>query len=182
MAKGRRASTRARYRGKRRKGFVAINFNASLGLAGLADNTVTTVTLLDAALGEDLYVLSIDASWAILNGIDGEGPIAVGFAHSDLIGTEILEALEVELTDPDDIIARERSRRPVRRAGMFREAGTGHLAEVLNGGNLIRTKMRFSVGDGHNLDAWALNRGNANLSGGSQTLEIEGTIFGRWQR
>ncbi len=107
-----------------------------------------------------------------------ENPISVGFSHSDLSVTEVLEALKADLSSPDDIIARERARRPVRRVGNF--AGPD-VNQRLNDGKKIRQKIGFSVGDGFDLDAWFWNRSGAVLATGT-VIDVDGTIYGRWQR
>ncbi len=173
------AATRRRYAKNRRKNFVAIPFDTSLTLLTLANETVLQNGIFGSSLGEDLFVISIDCYWALRGGTTGEVPIGVGFSHSDLTVAEVAECLGAELTDPDDIIQRERARRPVRRAGMFGlGASTG---KELNNGVAVRTKMRMSVGDGHNVNCWARNQFGASLTTGA-IVEVHGTLYGRWQR
>ncbi len=129
-------------------------------------------------MAEDLYVMSVDSTWAMHDNTSDENPISVGIAHNDLSVTEISEALLAEMTDPSDIIARERSRRPVRRVGTF---SGPELNQVLNDGKNIRTKVKFVIGDGHQLAVYAVNRSNATLTTGTQ-IELEGVIYGRWLR
>ncbi len=164
---------------KNRKGFVAIPFNASVALATLADNTVLATNMFGSNYGEDLYIISVDATWHIDALTDGQGPIPVGYSHSDLTVAEIGEALSAELTDPDNIIQKERARRPVRRAGAFQGKVGGN--ETLNDGNLIRTQIKFTVGNDFQLQFWAVNRSGAVLTTGA-TLRINGTLYGRWRR
>ncbi len=147
-------------------------------LATLADNTVLAQNCLGANFGEDIYLLSVDAVATLMEQTVNEGPTTYGFSHSDLSVTEIQENLEAELTDPDDIIARERSRRPVRTSGVFPGIAD---SETVNQGNPKRTKLRFSVGDGHNLNVWVWNNGGGPKTGGSD-LQVNGVIYGRWQR
>ncbi len=164
-------------RGNRRKNFVAIPFAAGLTLSTLADGVVLAGAAL-AAFGEDIFIVSMDLLWTLRGGTAGEGPIIVGVAHGDLTVTEIKEALEAELTDPDDIIAKERARRPVRRVGVFPGLATN---ESLEDGKKIRQKVKFSVGDTHTLNLFAQNNSGGALTGG-QICNISGTIYGRWQR
>ncbi len=167
------------YRRRRNRNFVAIPFSTRLPLSTLADGTVLKGDVLGSDLGEDLYIVSIDAQIAIRGATAGEGPILVGFAHDDLSVAEINEALEAELTDPDDIIAKERARRPVRKTGLFSVINAN---EVLNDGKAVRTKCRWSEGDGnHRIALWARNQSGATLSTGA-ILEWFGTVYGRWQR
>jgi len=129
-------------------------------------------------LGEDLFIISIDGWWAIRGMTAAEGPIIVGYNHGDLTDAEIAEFLSVNVTDPDDIIANERRRRPVRKAGQF---GVISPNEVLNHGEPLRTPMKFSIGDGHTFDIWARNESGGTLTTGG-VVEIHGNIYGRWQR
>ncbi len=161
--------------GGRRRGFVALPYNAVLALSTLGDGIVLTVTPIVTT--EDLFVISVDCNWSIRSQTPGEGPLSVGVAHADLTVGEIAEALDASMVNPDDIIARERSRRPVRRAGVF----PGLLAEeVIADGRAVRTRCKFSVGQ-NGLAHYVQNRSGGALSGGA-VLVCDGTIYGRWQR
>lgn len=164
---------------KNRRNFVAIPYNGTLTLGTLADNVVAIAALLSSVLGEDLYIISVDIYVSFRDTTGGEILLIVGLAHGDLTVTEILENLDAELTDPDDIIAKERARRPVRRFGVFNQVGAPE--QGLNDGKKIRVPIRFSVGDGFNLNVFVVNRTGAALTTGG-FLEFSGTIFGRWQR
>jgi len=145
-----------------------------MSLLTLADATVLLQACM-GAFGEDIYIVSVDCLFNIRDLTVGEGPIVVGLAHGDLSVTEVKEALVAELTDPDDIIAREHARRPVRKVGVFSEAG------ALADGRIIRRKILFSIGDAHTLNFFAFNRSGAALTTGA-SISLDATIFGRWQR
>ena len=163
---------------RRDRNFVAIPFTEELPLSTLADDTVLG-TNLTGNFGEDLFVISIDGLWTLQDLTALEEPIEVGFAHNDLSLTEVKEALNAELTDPDDIIQKEHSRRPVRRAGIF--SGVSSVNRSLNNGVKIRTKMLFMIGNDHGVRFWAFNKSGAPLTTGA-VLHVSGTIFGRWHR
>ncbi len=169
--------TKKKRRSKNRRNFVAIPFTENLPLLTLADATVLVKETV-AAFGEDLFIISVDALFTLRDLTTGEIPITVGFSHGDLSPTEVAEALTAELTDPDDIIAKERARRPVRKVASF--AGLASSL-IINDGNKIRQKIIFSVGDGHTFDFFAFNRSGALLTTGA-VLQLDGTIYGRWQR
>lgn len=161
---------------RNKKNFVAIPFSVGVPLGALADLSLVSLPLV--TFGEDIFVISVDMNVAWKGAAGGEGPVELGIDHGDLTNTEVIEALEAELTDPDDIIARERARRPVRRFGfcdMVTQDG------VHNDGRTTRVPVRFSVGDGKALEAFALNRSGGPLTPGV-TMSFNGTIFGRWQR
>lgn len=162
---------------RNRRNFQAIPFNHTLGPTGTSNEGCDTAAII--TFGEDIYVISVDAviSWTDWAGTT-ELPCDVGFAHGDLSATEIAEAVNAEVTDPDDIIARERARRPVRVAGVLAENA---VQGVLNDGEPVRTRLKFSIGDGHSLAFWLINRSGTTLTG-TPLVEITGTIYGRWQR
>ncbi len=161
---------------RRRRNFVTIPFNASLTLGALADETVLSGAAF--TLGEDAYLISADLAIAVSGHSVNEGPYEVGVAHGDLTDAEILEAFNAEVTDPDDIIAKERARRPVRRYGQF----SGQLANESLGDHLpIRKKMKFSLGDGHTFDVWACNRSGSTFTSGI-IIQFSGNLYARWQR
>ncbi len=170
--------TKKKRTGVNRKNFVAIPFSLSAALTTLGDGLILKSNLFDTAFGEDIFVLSIDITALLRDLTTGEVPIEVGFAHGDLSVTEIGEYLDAELTDPDDIIAKERASRPVRRIGTFGRVGT-HLD--LNDGVPLRVPIKFSVGDTFQMLLWVRNQSGAVLTTGS-FLEGFGVLYGRWQR
>ncbi len=155
---------------------MAIPFQTQLPLLTLANGTVLVVAA-TSALGEDLFVISVDSQITIRGLTAGETPIYVGLNHSDYTVAEIAEALDVALTDPNDKIEQERSRRLVRRIGVF--AGPD-VDQHMNQGVSTRTKCLFTVGNDFNLEIFARNQSGAALTTGS-VLEISGTIYGRWR-
>ncbi len=163
-------------RGRKRSGFVAIPFNVQAPLAALADETVVLQDILSAALVRDLYVISIDCAWYMRGHTATEGGFNFGWAHNDLTVAEVSEALNAEMADPGDIIARERARRPVRRAGAF--LGNAIIETVFDG-RQERVRMKFTIGEGHNLAAWFLNRSGGTFTTGT-IVEMNGVIYGRW--
>lgn len=164
-------------RRSRRKGFVAIPFSVSLALLTLADDTVLLGDFVPTLL-EDLFVISVDGEWVLDGMTPGEGPVEVGIAHGDYTDAEVEECLSAELNDPDNLILAERARRKIRRVGSFWVQSAN---EALGDGRTIRTKCRFMVGDGHTLAFFAANRSSAALTTAG-SLNIQGTIYGRWVR
>ena len=162
----------------RRKNFVAIPYTQALALSTLADAIVLTADLLAGSFLEDFFCISLDMMCSLRGLTAGETPIGFGVAHGDLSVTEIAEALSANLLEPDNIIQRERARRPVRRVGTFGEVDSD---QTFNNGNPKRQALRFSVGSGHALVLWVQNRSGATLTTGAQ-VRAEGTLYGRWQR
>ncbi len=163
-------------RRRKRRSLFWIPFETSLSLGTLLNDIVLAAGIL--TFGEDFFVVSVRAAWSWRGATAGEGPIVVGYAHGDLTVTEIAEAIAAEVTDPDDIIAKERARRPVRLVGQMATIDAeGSLAD----GEVRSRAIRFSVGDGHALNIWAQNQSGATLTTGNN-LQITGHILGRWQR
>ncbi len=170
-----------------RSNFVAIPFAGTLALSTLADNAVLTVDL-TGSLGEDLWCVSMDVSAAIRGLTAGQGdPMTLIVAHSDYADSEILEAVDVTLVDPDDKIEQERARRLVRKVGVFQQEGqmddTFTALRMLgrDRGPVVRQKLGWSVGDGFALSIGAWNRSGGSLTSGA-IMDFDGTLFGRWQR
>ena len=167
-------------RKKRGRNFVAIPFSHGLSLLALANNTAEAGPIL--TFGEDIYVISADVACHVRGLTAGEGePLEFGFAHGDLSDIEVEECLGAEVTDPDDIIAKERARRPVRRCSMLIRHGNDDTALAHNSGASVRIKVAFSVGDSHSLNVWVANRSGASLTTGA-VANFTGTLYGRWQR
>ena len=172
-------ATQKRYFAKlRRKNFAPIPFSSANTLLTLASGATLKSNLLAGSFLEDIFVISIDCLWTIRGATTDQGPIVVGYAHGDLSNQEITDSLDANLLEPDNIIQRERSRRPVRRAGVFPLQNDD---EVINNGVPLRTRCKFSVGSGHALVAWARNQGGGALSTGA-VVESQGMLWGRWQR
>ncbi len=170
--------TKKRKTGKNRKNFVAIPFSGQLVLSTLVTDIVILGSMLSSSFAEDIFIISVDCLWAIRGHTAGQTPLEFGIAHGDLTVTEISECLNSELTDPNDIIQRERGRRPVRRVGTF----GGSLADpVYNDGRKMKTTCKFSLSNGNSLNAYLLNNSGVTLTTGA-VLEFSGTIYGRWQR
>ncbi len=164
-----------RRRRGRRRGIVALPFSTTIALAD-ASSGVAVLQNAIASLGEDFYMVSVDAAWASRGHTQGEGPIQVGFAHGDLTVTEIKEAIESDNSDPNDIIQKERSRRPVRTAGYLRQDVDPAL---IGDGQMQRTRCKFMIGDGKAINVWGSNRSGAQLTTGT-IIHIDGVIYGRW--
>ena len=164
-------------KGKNRKGFVAIPFTGALALAILADETVIKNSIINA-FGEDIYCISLDIALGLRGHTASETPLYFGVCHGDLSNTEVLESIISGLIDPDDIIQKERARRPVRKIGGFQGIGA---EPVFNDGKKYRQVMKFSVGDTHTVDFWVKNQSGAALTTGT-IVEYDGVLYGRWQR
>ncbi len=167
MAKARRRSS-ARFR--------AVPFTIQLATGALAAEAVIKVDCFSSNSTRDSYIMSIDYSAALRDHTAGEGPLEIGFAHSDYTVTEIKEALEAGASfDPGNKVAQEQARRLVRSAGLFSGASA---FDSLYDGRPKRRKIGFLVSQGFNLAFWIKNRDGAALTGGG-IVEIQGTAYMR---
>lgn len=163
-------------RGRSRSRLRWIPVNSNISLTTLGDDTVLKGAF--TAVGRDAYAVVAKGQWAIRDHTANEGPITVGFAHNDLSVTEIEEKLDANASsDPDDIIANEHRKRPVKTSGVFAGNDT---EEVLNLGNDVSTPLRFSVGNGHSVAMWAKNQSGGPLTTGT-VLRFTGLIGYRFK-
>ncbi len=161
---------------KRSGRFAAIPVSGALTLATLADATVLSNSLI-ASLAENFFALSVDLMWVIRGVTAGEGPIQVGVSHGDYSDAEIAENLNSNLADPGDKVEQEQQRRLIRKSGMF-PILSGN--EALADGRAIRTRMKFLINEGKNLDIWAINRSGSALTTGAQ-IRADGVVYGYWR-
>ncbi len=167
QARGGRRSPRGKY--------TAIPFFDTITLTTLAAQTVLLADLLDAQFVNRTFVMSVKALWHLKGLTGSEGPLQFGFAHNDLSVAEVKECLDAEVVDPSNIIAREQARRPVRTVGFFAADSVARIGED----GMIKTPIRFTVGEGHQLAAFVMNRDTDLLTTGA-TIEIAGTMFVKW--
>ncbi len=156
---------------------MAVRFTISVDIGALADGVVQVNSLLPGDLAEDLFAMSVHATWTIRNATAGMGPVEFGYVHDDYTATEVSECILSAVTDPNNLIQVERSRRFVRRVGSFRGFQT---EEEINDGRLMKTKIKWTIHDGHDLGVWLQNQTGATIPG-NPIVEVSGTIWGRWR-
>ncbi|MFQ0997904.1 hypothetical protein [Gilliamella sp. CG33] len=159
----------------RRSRFQVVRVNTNLALLTLADTIVLSADI--TAITQSAYMISADLTWAVRGLTAGEGPIEVGLASADLTDVEIAEALDASPVNESDIIARERTRRPVRHVGVFAGVLT---EETLNDGKKIRSKVKMAMGEGTDLEMYARNESGANLTTGA-VIEVAGKVYLNWR-
>ncbi len=156
--------------------FFAYPIQVDLALGALAAGA--TIAGVMTAFGVTrVQCISADLTWSINNHTSTEGPIRVGLANGNLSVTEINEKLDARPTSQTDIIAMERSRRPVRDSGKF--SGSATTVEVLNDGEPVRTTLKFPLNEGVELVAWARNEDTAAFTTGT-IVHASGTLYMRW--
>ncbi len=165
-----------RKRRGRRRNFFAMKAKTDLALGALGIGATVQQTM--TAFGVTrVWCISGDFVWSLEDGGAAQGPILVGLSSSNLSVTEINENLDARPTSQGDIIAMERSRRPVREVGsmLIDAQGHGQIAD----GRLVRTKLGFWLNEGEELVAWARNEDNAALQAGA-IVHVAGKLYLRW--
>ncbi len=126
-------------------------------------NGVTVIaTGLSAAADGTYRLVSCIGIHSVLALTAGEGPITIGFAHSDYTVTEIKEAIESALSiSVGDKVANERSNRLVRIVGEV-------AAErpMLNDGMPVKTRLNWLIPIGKFVNIFAYNNNSAQLTTG----------------
>ncbi len=161
---------------RKSKRFAAININESLALSTLAQQDLIATPV--SFLTQEHWAISCDLTWTLGGLAAGEGPIYAGLAGPGLTAALIEEAVEANPVDEDDIVANERSKRPVRMIGSF-PGLTGN--EALNDGKAMRTKLRMIGSDDSNVQFWGYNfEAAAPLTTGA-VLRIQGKLYITWR-
>ncbi len=174
-AVGNRSKKHYKPRRKPSKPLTYIPVSGTIVVLAPLSNIVVVGDIL-AGMTEDFWVHAAKLSWTMRGHTAGEGPLIVGIAHGDYSVTEIKENLDVDYTDPEDKINRERAGRLVRRVGQFHGLAA---EEALADGEEILTKCKFVVGNSRSLDGFVMNRSGATLTTGT-IIRFAGTVSGRW--
>ncbi len=142
-------------------------------LGTLASDTALTQTLTGVSVNAYRCV-SVKIAWSIRELTEGEGPLTVGYAHSDYSVTEIKECLESQTAiDQGDKVAQERANRMVRIIGQLGPEGN----ETLNDGLPVSTKLNWLMGIGDSVNAFIFNEDDAaNLTTGAN-VNLSGDMW-----
>ncbi len=148
---------------RRRFNLRRVKLTPSLSLGTLASVTALTTGLTGAADGQ-YRMMSVKGSWSVANMTAGEGPLRVGYAHSDYSVTEIKEAIEAAASiSIGDKIANEQANRLVRTVGVFSGLNTD---ETLNDGKPITTKLNWAIPIGDFVNMFIYNDSGGSLTTG----------------
>ncbi len=150
-------------RPKRRFNLRRVRVTPERTLTTLGSDTALSTAMVGSATSAYRCV-SIKGTWTIQGLTAGEGPITVGFAHSDYSVTEIKECLEANAAiDEGDKVAQEQANRLVRVVGSF--AGAANSA--LNDGRPISTKLNWLITTGSAPNLFVYNEFTAALTTGA---------------
>ena len=170
-----KSSTRKR---NRKDGFVTLNFQGSITMGAATSGLFVKDDLFASVLPRSLFAISADVLFTTRGFTPTEGPVLVGFSHSDLTVTEISEKIAADgsLAVLDgDLITLERMRRPVRRVGTFPIQAED---EVLSHGEFVRQTLKFVCQTGKTISAWGANFSGATLTTGG-VIQYEGNLYAR---
>ncbi len=158
MAHKGRSGGRARY------SLRGVRFDSDITLSTLGNVTVLTNGVTGNADGA-YRMISIETTWSRKGGTGGEGPITVGYAHSDYSAAEIKEALEVNASiSVGSKIENEQANRLVRIVGVFPGLGTD---EALDDNRPIKTRLNWFIPIGKEVNLFAYNNSGASLTTGT---------------
>ncbi len=157
-------------RPRRRRGIMVANCDHELSLGTLALNTAV-IDGIQGNADRPIWFVSVDGIWSIKELTDLDGPIVVGYAHSDYTVTEIKEFLEINAGfNFSDMLTRERQARKIRVAAVLQPSGGAETDWVANDGRPIRTKLNWGCPSGSTLNMFAYNRGAALTTGAEVQL------------
>ncbi len=164
----------AKKRGRRRGRYVLV----AQGDAEIAGSTLAAVTALTGAMqavaDRPIFLISVDAAWTWKDITLGDGPLTVGYAHSDYTVTEIKEYIEGNTGfTRASMTEREIQTRKIRIAGVLNPDAGGGVDASLRGGDIVRTKLGFSIPAGETLNAFIYNKGTALTTGSEVQLTFK---------
>lgn len=154
------------YPSKGRYALRGVRYSISNPLGTLGNITVISVGITGSADGA-YRMISVQGVWSLKNLTSGEGPIVVGFAHSDYTVVEVKEAIEANASiSVGDKVTNEKANRLVRIVGVF-EGDGDDLDTTLNDGRPIKTRLNWFIPIGKAVNLFAYNDSGATLTTGA---------------
>ncbi len=168
----------AKHPRRRRKfrAYIRGGIEEVLGLSTLGAKTLTSIEFSDVVT-ESTWISSIIAAWTLSNLTLAaqDGPIMVGYAHSDYTDAEI-EAFVEQTTswNQGDLVSQEIAKRKIKIVGQL-TPGSNVLEQIsLNDGKPIRTKCNWLLTTGQSVSMWAYNMGDSALETTNAQVHIGG--------
>ncbi len=155
---------------KRRYSLKRIRITPERTLTTLGSDTALIATI--SGTGDLSYrAVTVKGVWTMLGLTSGEGPVTVGYAHSDYTVAEIKECLEAQLSiNQGNKIENERANRLVRIVGSF----AANLA--LNDGRPIKTRLNWLISVSDSVNMFAFNEDTAALTTGA-VVNLQGDMW-----
>ncbi len=158
-------------RRSRRFSLRPVRITPTLPLLTLAAVTGLTVTTTGASANR-YRCISVKGTWSLTDLTANDGPVTVGYAHSDYSVAQIKEFLESSNSiDQGDKRAQEFANRLVRVVGTLNE-----VRESLNDGQPITTKLNWLIGIGDAVNLFAFNENAGPLTTGA-IVDLVGTMW-----
>ncbi len=152
-----------KYPKRRRYNLRRVRISPELALVTLATKTaVKTDAVNDSS--STYRAISLKATWSLIGLTAGEGPVTVGYSHSDYTVAEIKECLEAQSSiSPGQKIENEQANRLVRIVGILSQ-----LNPTLNDGKPVQTRLNWLMAGGSdNLEIFAYSEFSGSLTTGS---------------
>ncbi len=143
--------------------------NEALALVTLANNTLIGANF-DESPDEEVFALSIEATYTIQGMATGDGPVVFGVAHSDYEDAEIEAVVEnTGSWDRGNLVQQEIAKRKVRTIGVFQQKSS--IETFFNDGMPIKTILKWNLITGATIQLWAYNKGVVMTTGAIITAE-----------
>ncbi len=158
---------------RRRFNLRRVRISPNLALSTLAAATVLTGPLTGSSDGA-YRAVSVKNTWTLSEFTAANGPVTVGYAHSDYSVTEIKEALEITTAiSPGDKVAQEKANRLVRVVGTF----PAEANSSLNDGKPIKTRLNWFIPIGKAVNIFAFNEDTAAALDTGSTVNCAGDLW-----
>ncbi len=158
---------------KRRFNLRRVRVTTEQALATLGTDTALVASSSGASDGT-YRAVTMKMTWLLSSMTQGEGPITVGYAHSDYTVTEIKECLEANAAvSIGDKGAQERANRLVRVVGTLRGDPNG---SSLNDSKPISTKLNWLINIGKQVNIFMYNESQSSLTTGA-FLNVAGNMW-----
>ncbi len=156
---------------RRRFSLRRVRITPELPLLTLASDTALTVALTAAGTGT-YRAMSVNATWSVQGLTAEDGPITLGYAHSDYNVAQIKEALESAASiNLGNKLEQEESNRLVRIVGLMSSS-----TNSLNDGKPIKTRLNWLISIGDTVVAFAYNENTSALSTGA-VFNLQGDLW-----
>ncbi len=162
---------------RRRRKYIAGLIDHDMELSTLAANTLIAEPLADT-VDTPTWISSIDAVYTLndFTAAGDDGPIAVGWAHTDYTDAEIEEWFENSGNwSENSLVEQEVGQRKCRLVGIFPRTATQSQDWVaLEQGRPVKTKIGWKLTKGFGMRLWAYNMGDSALATTSPQVKVNG--------
>ncbi len=163
-------------RRKRRFTLRRVRVSSELALSTLGSDTAITNSLTGISAGA-YRMMSLKLAWTLSGKTIGEGPLTVGYAHSDYSVTEVKECLEAfAAIDQGDKQAQEQADRLIRTVGTFGNQGGDQAMVALNAGMPVLTRLNWLINIGDSVNFFVFNEATAALTTGA-VVNAQGDVY-----